>query len=155
MNVLLLAGVVLAVGGCADCDTSGCNLLQRGAAQKGSGIGGVIAQKSDVVENGCAECPFGEALVEVWATEGAVERDEAAVLTATNSLVTAVVATKRYHVALAPGSYVLRVTRQCVNVVVTAERTLTVNLKQRNGPTGFWMTGPGTSAMAETFGFDQ
>jgi len=54
---------------CAECDREGCDALRRPAARESAGlvgVAGVVASASDVVNDGCQECPLGEATLQIF-----------------------------------------------------------------------------------------
>jgi hypothetical protein len=143
------------LSGCAECDREGCDSLKERAAAQGTGIGGVVGHQSDAVTDGCAECPLGEARLELWAVDESVGTEAAA-----RSLIAArapdVLATAlgRYVQPLVAGSYLLCVRPGCVDVTVAEGQTLTVNLQRRDGPTGFYVARAIGVPLAEDYGFD-
>jgi hypothetical protein len=115
----------------------------------------VVAISSDVVANGCQECPFGDAEVRIWRADAAIEDQAAAasLMAARNADVT-VQADRRYERALEAGSYLLCVQVSCLGVDVTEGATRTVNIKQREGPTSFFVGSSTSAPLGEDFGFD-
>jgi hypothetical protein len=143
------------LSGCAECDREGCDSLDERAAAQGTGIGGVVAHQSDVVADGCAECPLGEARLELWAVAESVGTEAAArsLIAARGPDVTASVSGRYIH-PLQAGRYLLCVRPGCVDVTVAEGQTLTVNLKRRDGPTGFYVAQTIGIPLAEDYGFD-
>jgi hypothetical protein len=60
----------------------------------------------------------------------------------------------RYVQPLEAGRYLLCVRPGCVDVTVAEGQTLTVNLKRRDGPTGFYVAQAIGVPLAEDYGFD-
>ena len=152
-TLMLLAASVLSA--CAECEREGCDALTRLAPQTDTAVSGVVAQQSDVVSDGCAECPLASAMLEVWTLEAPFER---------SSEVPALVAARppdltrdiagSYSQALSPGWHLLCVRPNCIELNTHEEETLTVNIKRRDGPTGFFVGRPGSSPLEEDFGFE-
>jgi hypothetical protein len=156
IRAIVLAMVVLGLAGCVECVTEGCDALRDRAAGDRSGIGGVIAAQSDVVANDCQECGFSQASIEVFQLEKPVASAESAraAIGATPPFAT-IAASERYNASLEPGSYLVCVTRRCVSVNVVAETVTTVNVKQRYGPSSFFIVDPASGKFMEQFGFEQ
>jgi hypothetical protein len=122
--------------GCSDCATQGCDALTKSTRGEGTGIGGVLAEKSDVVGNGCQECPFGEAQLAVWAVEGPVTPEEVSSVLATPSE-RRIDASKRFQILLPAGDYLFCVSERCVNLTVTDGALTTANVKMGKGSIKF------------------
>lgn len=142
---------------CAECDREGCDALRRPAARQSAslvGVAGVVASASDLVSDGCQECPLGEATLEIWSTDTLVTSaaEATARISAREPDVTAL-ASGRYEQELAPGAYLLCVRPSCIGVSVAAGGT-TVNIQRREGPTGFFVGAADTTAFQEDFGFE-
>ena len=148
--LVALAGPLL---GCEDCAREGCDSLVQQAPQKGTGLGGVVAESSDVVVNGCSECGFGAATVQAWRVEAPMSESAMASLVQQRTPDWEEQVSERYHHPLEPGSYVLCVRPSCIHLTIAEGQTLTANIKRRNGPTGFFV-GAGASPFGEDFGFD-
>lgn len=150
--VLSAAGVLSA---CAECEREGCDALTRLAPERETGVSGVVAELSDVVIDGCAECPLASATLEVWTLDAAFERgsDVPALVAARPPDVTREIAGS-YGQALSPGWHLLCVRPNCVEINTHEGETLTVNVKRRNGPTGFFVGRPSSSRLEEDFGFE-
>jgi hypothetical protein len=140
---------------CADCDREGCDALGRAAPQAGTGIAGVVATSSDVVANGCQECPSGGASLEIWRTDAAITSQPAASAVASEREPdVAANVSGRYSQALGPGTHLLCVRPNCIGLSIAADETLTVNIKRREGPTGFFVGPFDAEAPEEDFGFE-
>jgi hypothetical protein len=139
---------------CAECDREGCDALGRAAPQVGTGIAGVVAASSDVVADGCQECPLGDAALQIWRADAAVTTEAAAatLLAERQPDVTANVS-GRYSQALAPGTYLLCAGANCIGLALAADETLTVNIERRDGPTGFFVGRSDAETPEEDFGF--
>jgi hypothetical protein len=125
------------------------------ATQGGTGLAGVVAQSSDLVTNGCEECPLGKATLQIWRVDAAIENKAAAValLEEREPDVTQDVS-GRYRIALEPGQHLLCVRPNCIGLTVAAAETVTVNIKRRDGPTGFFIGARNVTSFKEDFGFD-
>lgn len=151
-SLLMLAALTWALLSCNDCEREGCDALGRMAPRRETGVAGVVAMSSDLVINGCQECLFGEANLELWRTDTPITTETAAIalLDERASDVTEIVS-GHYRRALEPGPYLLCVRPSCVALTVAADETLTVNIKRRDGATGFFV---GNAGLEEDFGFD-
>jgi hypothetical protein len=130
--------VSLAALGCGSCPTEGCDALRKSAKGEGTGIGGIVAEKSDVVGNGCQECRFGDAQLAVWAVDSPVMPDQV------DSVISGppderVSACKRFRIELPEGAHLLCRDVDCVNLSVTDGALTTANVKLRKGPTSFFV----------------
>lgn len=140
---------------CADCNREGCDALTSLAPSGQTGIAGVVAEASDVVNDGCGECPLGNATIEVWALEAPLaQRSDAAALVAARAPDLTRDAAGSYSQVLEPGWYLLCVRPSCVELDTHEAETLTVNVKRRDGPTSFFVGRPSSSEMAEDYGFE-
>jgi len=153
---VVLLGLVASLLGCSDCDRQGCESLRQRAPERGTGIGGVVAASSDVVENGCQECAFESGgSVAIWEVEGFVSSPAAAnQVLAAGDPVRASARAGRFHALLAPGQYLVCSAPNCINVAVAADATTTVNVKRRDGPTSFFVVDPESRALVEDYGLD-
>jgi hypothetical protein len=140
---------------CADCDRQGCEALTRLAPERGAGISGVVAQVSDVVTDGCAECPLGRATVELWTLEEPFYRlSEVPALVAARRADLIFFAEGAYSQALSTGWYLLCVRPNCIELNPHEDETLTVNIKRRDGPTSFFVGRHSSSSIEEDFGVE-
>jgi hypothetical protein len=66
--------LVSLLASCVPCDRDGCDALEHPAEDVSisAGIAGVATSESDVVANGCQECPLSEGTMQVWAVAAAV-----------------------------------------------------------------------------------
>lgn len=146
--------VLAAALGCSDCDREGCTLLDNRATQRGTGMAGVIAQKSDVVMNGCQECPLADTSLELWVLDAPVSDADAEEVVRQRPADVSSAASGKYIQALQPGPHILCVQRQCVVITLVADQTLTVNIKLRaEGSPGFFVGRKASGALEEEFGF--
>ena len=152
---LLAAVMTLPLLACSDCDRDGCNTLGERARAAGAGVGGVIAQSSDVVRDGCQECPLGGAAIAVWRLEAPVttEADAMAVVGARAPDIEEN-ASGHYHVALDPAAYLVCVRPSCVALDVAANQTETVNIERLDGPTRFHVSRPNVDGLQEESGLN-
>lgn len=140
--------------GCADCNREGCDALRSPAPQQGTGIAGVVAGETDVVEDGCQECGFGSANLRIWQLDApAVDPAAAREITASIPPTQEHEASGHYRVTLAAGSYLFCNMDSCINVQVVEGATSTVNVKQRYGPTSFFHSVSGSAQLTEDYGF--
>lgn len=151
MLVLLAASMPA----CADCDRQGCEALTRRAPEGDTGVAGVVAQVSDVVSDGCAECPLGRAAVELWTLEEPFyRRSEVPELVAARPPDLTLLAEGSYRQELSTGWYLLCVRPNCIELNPHEDEMLTVNIKRRDGPTSFFVGRPSSSSLEEDFGFE-
>lgn len=151
-TLVLLAA---SVPGCADCDRQGCEALRRLAPEGDTGVAGVVAQVSDVVSDGCAECPLGRAALELWTLEEPFyRRSEVPELVAARPPDLTLLVEGSYRQALSTGWYLLCVRPNCIELNPHEDEMLTVNIKRRDGPTSFFVGRPSSSSTEEDFGFE-
>jgi hypothetical protein len=136
---------------CMDCDRDGCETVMQASSESGTGIAGVVAQLSDVEENGCQECPFGVATLGLWRVDVPVVDGAAARLTMERQPDVTIEALEAYARELDAGHYLLCEHMSCIGVTVSEGERLTVNLKRRYGPTSFFVS---ASGFDEDFGID-
>jgi hypothetical protein len=149
---LVVVAVILA---CSSCPREGCDALTRRASGSTSGIGGVVASQSDVVENGCAECPFGDAPLDIYALSAPVTSDaEASAVVRDSSPLSTIQASHRYTAPLDPGDYLACVHDRCVSVSVVDGAVTTVNIKLVYGPTTFFVADADTGSIVQDLGLD-
>ena len=155
LPLVTLAALVGTLLACEDCAREGCDSLAQRAAQNGTSLAGVVAESSDVVGNGCQECPFGTAELEAWKVEAPVTSASAVADLLDHRLPDWEKAvSERYSIALAPGFYLLCARPSCVNLTIADGQTSTANVKRRNGPTSFFVGGADAERLAEDFGLD-
>jgi hypothetical protein len=154
-RVIVLALAIIELVGCAECVTEGCDALRDRAPGHHSGIGGVVASQSDVVANGCQECGFAHASIEVFQLQGTLASADvaSAAMNATSPLAT-IAADERYHLNLDPGAYLVCVTLRCIGVTVVADTVTTINIKLRYGPTSFFVIDSASNRFTEQFGLE-
>lgn len=149
----VLALVAVACGD--DCDESGCEAVAAPSKSKvETGIAGSVAISSDVVENGCQECTFATATLELWRTETLVttsdERDAAVGAAADQTLPI----DASYSSPLEPGNYlVCEGPEPCVSFQLRDGDLVTVNVKHRYGPTSFFVFDAQGKGQGEMFEF--
>ena len=155
-RVIVLALAMTELVGCAECVTEGCDALRDRASGRQSGIGGIVASRSDVVANGCEECGFDRASIEVFQLKGTLASNDvaSAAMSATTPHAT-IAAFERYHLKLDPGAYLVCVTLHCIGVTVAADTLTTVNIKLRYGPTSFFIIDSASNRFTEQFGFER
>jgi hypothetical protein len=143
-----------ALPSCVDCDRVGCDSLTQRATPEGTGLAGVVAELSDVEVNGCAECPLGQATLQLWQLEAPVESAAAAAALASERAPDQTeIASGHFRLALQPGAVLLCVRPNCINLTVSAGETSTVNIKLRDGSTGFFVERAAGARLEEDFGF--
>ena len=150
LGALLFGGLFPA---CDTCDREGCDALDTVAPGNGTRVAGVVASISDVVENGCASCPFDTARVELWPVGTAVTStsDARQVVEAAPPAISMDVFGS-YSLEVATGDHLLCVRPNCIGIAIVEGETLTVNVKKRDGPTGFWLLNPASGRFEEDFG---
>lgn len=149
----LLVAIQFAMGCSSFCNRDGCNALKNKAEQSGAGVAGIIAGESDAVTNGCSDCDFSSALIEIWATESAPTDDQARDITQAETPSVVLSSDRAFTQQLDPGHYLFCVRPSCVPIQVV-DRTVTVNVKRREGPPSFFTESTPGSALAETFGVE-
>jgi hypothetical protein len=129
---LLASAVALTLFACHPCDESGCAALEDHASEAGTAVAGAIVYQDDVVENGCLECPFGGAQIDVWQVDGPVDSDdEAQAIVSERDSDAMLEAHERYALELDPGHYLFCAHRYlCTAISVTEGETLTVHVVQ-------------------------
>jgi hypothetical protein len=152
---LLLAACTSLLLSCADCDRSGCERLGELATQGDTGVSGVVAAQSDLVTDGCQECPMGEATLTIWRVDTAVTDAAAAAATVAQREpdVTENVS-GQYSRALEAGPHLLCVRPRCIGLTITTGETLTVNVKRLDGPVSFFVGAPGVANLRESPGLE-
>ncbi len=152
---LALASLIWSIQSCEPCDREGCDALAKAAPERGTGVAGIVAESSDVVTSGCQECSFGEATLQIWRVDApvAVESEAVALLDMRQPDLESHVS-GRYSHALEAGSYLLCVRPNCVDLTVFAGETVTINIKRRDGPTGFFVVDADVASVNEDFGLD-
>ena len=139
---------------CPGCPTEGCDALQTIADGQGSAVAGIIAIQSDDVNNGCTECGFSDATIEIWSNPSSVSSDpEAKALVESAEALVAMPASSTSHQPLQPGTYLFCVRPSGISLTVNDD-TLTVNIKRRFGPPSFFVAASNASFESEDFGFD-
>jgi hypothetical protein len=135
----LIVVTALCAAGCGPCDRSGCTWLERHASASGTGAAGIVASESDVVANGCQECPFSETDLSAWKVDQPVQ-DAAtaqAIIAAGPPYVSGHVV-ENYIMTLDPGHHLFcSGTTNCIGIEITEGEMLTVNVAQVYGPTSF------------------
>lgn len=140
---------------CTDCEREGCDALDEQAAAAGAGLGGVVAQRSDVVADGCEECPLGEAAISVWRVDAPITSEaEAVALVGARAADVSENAAGRYHLALDPATYLVCVRPSCVAIDVATDETVTVNIELIEGPTRFHVSRPNLERLQEESGLN-
>lgn len=146
---LVLSGAMsLLQPGCTPCNRSGCDAVGTPATNDGrSGIAGVVAYESDVVANGCQECPLSSAALSLWLVS-APPTDSASAdsIVKGQSPAVTIQADGFYRQALDAGGYLLCVRGYCVYVEVLPDHTTPVNVLQVFGPVQFKVFDPLTRA---------
>jgi len=142
---------------CKPCNRSGCDVLDLPAADNGtSAIAGVVASESDVIANGCQECPFASATLAVWAASAPVtDAASAKAIVQAGPAAFTLQADGRFQQALDPGSYLLCADPSshnfaCVSLAVVAGHVTPVNLKLVYGPFRFIVFDPQTRALVSS-----
>src|SRR5664279_3785630 len=106
---LLCIVSLFALPACNTCNRSGCDALGTPAADDHtSSVAGVVAAESDVIGNGCQECPFSSMALSIWTASGSVvDASGAKAITQAGPAAAKIQADGRYRQVLDPGSYLL------------------------------------------------
>jgi hypothetical protein len=144
----MVLSLVSGLHGCTPCERSGCDGVGRPATsgQVKRGIAGVVAIESDVINDGCQECPFGSAELAIWSTPTLIAdiRSAHSVASGGNPAFK-VAADHRYEQALEPGFYlVCKLPSVCAAVSIPQAGLVTVNVKQVYGPASLIVFEPGS-----------
>ena len=160
--LLLLAALS---AGCIeeDCDREGCDAVEKPAAGYtiSTGIAGAVASQSDVVANGCCECPLstGEILV-FEAPEVFTASDEIEAYLEQNQEHTTVSVSDEYEHALSEGMYLVcaydsgGLDAQCASVDIRQGDVFTVHVVYVFGPTSLRLFEPGQDEASTTGIYD-
>jgi len=117
-----------------------------------SAIAGAIASRSDVVENGCQECPLSSARLKVWQTTALASDQAAAEAAALDPPALVIEAQGHYRKVTGAGFYLMCApTRDCVPIEVTDGKTTTVNVELPYGPARFFLGSPGAPKPMDGF----
>ena len=148
-RLCLFVALSFTLAACNPCNRGGCDATAKPAADNGkSELAGFISSESDVVGNGCQECPFASTTLAIWAASGPVTdvAGARAIIQAGPAAVT-LQADGSYRQALAPGNYLLcNYQSSCVGVAVVAGHATPVNLRMFFGPFQFIVFDPLTRA---------
>lgn len=130
------------------CNRDGCTAFSHARSDYHitRGIGGSVADESDVVSEGCQECRFSSAELKVWSTVTPVSDAVAArSVVAGSSAKFTIVAISNYEKELDPGYYlVCSLQNKCASVTVTENGVFTINVKATFGPGSILVFEPGT-----------
>ena len=126
-----------------DCDRSGCEYTDGPVSHPGisAGIAGGASSASDVVENGCAECPFASGEIRVWSAPNPVETAAAAkaVYEAGAEPLEDIQFDGPYERALTPGEYLACLPEDedvtCAGMTVPNDGVVTFHILYLYGPT--------------------
>lgn len=138
-----VALVLIALCACSDdnCAREGCDAIAEPVASTSisTGIAGVVATETDLVENGCQECWFASGSFEVWSAPSPITtQEEATALIAAGPSSARIAADPRYELALEPGDYLVchrsSVGGVCAAVSLAAGQISTIHLKLIFGP---------------------
>lgn len=135
----ILVGAAHFASGCQSaCNREGCDKVNERASNNGtSAIAGSVAAESDVVENGCDECPLTSTELAIWSTPTLVaDETTARAVVAASAPTLTFSAQGTYRQNVPPGAYLL-CERHCVAVTVEARMVTTVNILFVYGPTSF------------------
>jgi hypothetical protein len=149
--------VVAALPGCRPCNRSGCDAVTNPvkSASISRGIAGVVAAESDVVADGCQECPFSMSQLDVWAVANPVSDASAAAAVVKGQPATLTLPVdSRYERALEPGHYLVcgqaRAPAECAAISVGDKGVFTVNVEAHYGPTRLVVFEPGSDTRRTT-----
>jgi hypothetical protein len=146
-------GVAIFTCGCSSesCDRTGCDAVRELATGISVGIAGVVAAGSDVVSNGCQECPFAQARVEIWRVESPTTPEADVASTVGRAPLATISAAPYFRKTLDQGTYVVCADASCTEASVQTGLLTTVNVMKKFGPTSFWTVGE-SGAFTETDG---
>jgi hypothetical protein len=143
-QLILLVMATFGLATCRPCDRSGCDALGDHVSSDQTGVAGIVSSESDLVANGCQECPLSQATLQLWRVEAPVpDEATAAALVSEREPDVSDLAQERYLFELEAGYYLLCSRPNCTNIEVRGDETLTVNVAQHFGPTSFFVGRPG------------
>jgi hypothetical protein len=163
LRALVQTALILAAGPtCTPCPRSGCDAFGSPAsASVRQGIAGAVAHLSDVVNDGCEECPLSQTQLRLWKTDTRVADATAARAAAAAAPTTVIDADRRYQAELQPGEYLLCAAPRggtlqppCAAFAVASGTVTTINVKTRYGQTGLMVFDHGASAARSPEIFD-
>jgi len=143
VQLILAMMAALRAVSCMPCDRSGCEALDDHVSSDKTGVAGIVSSESDVVANGCQECPLSQASLQLWQVDAPVPDDAAAAaLVSERDPDVSSLAEERYVLELQAGHYLLCSRPSCANIEVLGGEALTVNVALRFGPTSFFAGRP-------------
>jgi hypothetical protein len=144
-------GVAIFTYGCSSesCDRAGCDAVSSPASGISVGIAGVVAAASDLVSNGCQECPFAQARVEIWKVDSPTTPEADVASTVGRAPLATISAAPYFRKTLDQGTYVVCADGGCTEASVQTGQLTTVNVMKKFGPTSFWTIGE-SGAFTET-----
>jgi hypothetical protein len=143
VRIGVVLGLAALVHGCSSssspsCDRSGCDAVTSPASGTSAGIAGVVAYESDVGINGCHECLFDRAEVEIWKVDAPTSPAADVASIAGRPPVGTVTAAPSFNKTLGVGTYVVCTNEACVEASVQSGQVTTVNILLVFGPVTFW-----------------
>jgi hypothetical protein len=142
-----LAAVSL-LASCVPCDHDGCKAVEHPAEDVSIavGIAGVASSESDVVANGCQECPLSEGTMQVWAVPNAVTTaDEASAVVMGGEPTLEIDIDERYEQMLDAGEYLVCISsgETCAGITI-GNAVVTVHARYVFGPASLIVFEPGS-----------
>ena len=166
-RTLILLVVFCLVAACSDddCDQHGCAVTSqpsRGTSIS-QGFAGAASHASDAVINGCAECPLGRGILEVWTADAPVAtKTEAVALIVGGPATRTITFEGMYEQAFDSGHYLVCADAcnfpspfggMCAPITVETGAVTTVHVRYAFGPTRLVVFDSGSS-VARTDLFD-
>ena len=144
----LLASSVPLLASCVPCERDGCKALDAPAEDVSISVGlaGVASSESDVVANGCQECPLSEGTLLVWAVDDAVttaEQADAIIMGGEPTLEIDI--DERYEQTLDAGEYLVCTssTEACAGITI-GNAVVTLHASYVYGPPSLIVFEPGS-----------
>jgi hypothetical protein len=149
VSSLLASSTVFLLASCVACDQDGCDAVEHpvGDVSITAGIAGVAASESDLVANGCQECPLSEGTMQVWAVATAVTTAEQAQAVVDGGEPTLEInINERYEQMLDAGEYLVCISggETCAGITV-GSAVVTVHARYVFGPASLIVFEPGSN----------
>jgi hypothetical protein len=143
------APLVFLLASCVPCEQSGCETIDHPVddVSIAAGIAGAASSESDVVANGCQECPLSEGTMQVWAVATAVNTmDEAQAVVDGGEPTLEIDIDERYEQMLDAGEYLVCISggETCAGITV-ANAVVTVHARYVYGPASLIVFEPGSN----------
>jgi hypothetical protein len=140
--------IVLLLASCVPCDRDGCDAVEQPAdnVSIAVGIAGVASSESDVVANGCQECPLSQGTMQIWASASAVTTaDQARALVDGGAPTLEIEIDERYEQMLDAGEYLVCISggEVCAGITIS-NAVITVHARYLYGPPSLIVFEPGS-----------